>query len=103
MMRELTRGRSGFARRSYTEVVMRRSMILSSLCLTTVCALQFGNPLGVLAQAAGSTLFEGARVIVGDESAAIENAAILVENGRITAVGRSGEVRAPAGAARVDL
>jgi len=49
----------------------------------TVCALQFGNPLGVLAQAAGSILFEGARVIVGDESAAIENAAILVENGRI--------------------
>ena len=79
---------------------MRRNMMLSGLCLMAVCAVQFGRPLGVLAQAAPGTLFEGARVIVGDGSAAIENAAILVENGKITAVGRRGEVQAPAGAAR---
>ena len=49
------------------------------------------------------TLFQGARVIVGDGSAPIENAAFLVEGNRITSVGRAGQVQAPAGAARVDL
>jgi imidazolonepropionase-like amidohydrolase len=49
------------------------------------------------------TLFQGARVIVGDASAPIENAAFLVEGNRITRVGRAGEVQAPAGAVRVDL
>lgn len=43
------------------------------------------------AAGAGVTLFEGARVIVGDSSAAIENAAFLVENHRFTKVGRAGE------------
>ena len=50
-----------------------------------------------------ATVFEGARVIVGDGTAPIENAAIVVESGRITAVGAVSEVQAPAGAARVDL
>ena len=50
-----------------------------------------------------ATLFQGARVIVGDGSAPIENAAFLVEGNRITSVGRAGQVQAPAGAARVDL
>ena len=49
------------------------------------------------------TLFEGARVITGDASPPIENAAFLVEKDRFTLLGRSGKVRAPAGAARVDL
>jgi len=48
------------------------------------------------------TVFEGARLIVGDGSA-IENAAFVVENGRFTAVGRNGQVTVPAGAARIDL
>jgi hypothetical protein len=47
------------------------------------------------------TVFEGARLIVGDGSA-VENAAFIVENGRFTAVGRNGEVAFPPGAARVD-
>jgi imidazolonepropionase-like amidohydrolase len=52
---------------------------------------------------AQTALFEGARVIPGDGSAAIENAAIAVENGIITRVGRKGEVTAPSGASRIDL
>src|SRR5215470_11725568 len=48
------------------------------------------------------TAFEGARLIVGDGSV-IENAAIVVTGDRITAVGRRGEVVAPAGAASVDV
>src|ERR1700682_2461315 len=49
------------------------------------------------------TLYEGARLITGDASAPIENSAFLVEDTQFTQVGRRGQVRAPAGAARVDL
>ena len=52
---------------------------------------------------AGATVYEGARVIVGDGSAPIENAAFVVEGSRITQVGRAGQVKAPTGAARVSL
>ena len=53
--------------------------------------------------AGGVTIFEGARVIVGDGSAPIENAAFVVNGNRITQVGRAGQITAPAGAARVSL
>jgi imidazolonepropionase-like amidohydrolase len=63
-----------------------------------------GSASAVFAQApGGAMLFEGARLIVGDGSAPIENSAFLVERGKITAVGRSGQVTAPAGTARVNL
>ena len=54
-------------------------------------------------QTSGGVLFEGARLIVGDESEPIENSAFLVEHDTITRVARRGEVQAPAGASRVDL
>jgi imidazolonepropionase-like amidohydrolase len=47
--------------------------------------------------------FEGARLIVGDASGAIENSAFLVEGDAITWVGRQGERQAPEGVTRVDL
>jgi imidazolonepropionase-like amidohydrolase len=49
------------------------------------------------------TLFEGARLIVGDASAPIENSAMLVEGDRIVRIGRKGEIVAQSGTARVDL
>src|SRR5439155_27304478 len=49
-----------------------------------------------------ATLFEGARVIVGD-GRVIDNAAVLVEGGTIARVGTKGDVSAPKTAARVDL
>ncbi len=52
---------------------------------------------------AGTTAFDGARVIVGDGSAAIDNATIVVTGGRIAQVGPSGKVTVPAGATRVSL
>jgi imidazolonepropionase-like amidohydrolase len=52
---------------------------------------------------AAVTVFEGARVIVGDGRAPIENASFVVNGGRVTQVGRSADVRVPAGAARVSL
>jgi imidazolonepropionase-like amidohydrolase len=48
-------------------------------------------------------LYEGARIIPGDGRPAIENAAMLVENGVITRIGAKGAVTVPGGAGRVDL
>jgi imidazolonepropionase-like amidohydrolase len=47
--------------------------------------------------------FEGARLITGDGGTPIESSAFVVENGRIVAVGRRGELRIPDGATRIDL
>jgi imidazolonepropionase-like amidohydrolase len=49
------------------------------------------------------TVFEGARLIVGNASPAIERSAFVVQGRRITAVGRAGAVQIPADAIRVDL
>ena len=54
-------------------------------------------------QSSDATVFEGVRLIVGDGSAPIEDAAFIVEKDRITQVGTRGQVQVPAGAARVDL
>jgi imidazolonepropionase-like amidohydrolase len=54
-------------------------------------------------QATSVTVFEGARLIVGDGSEPIENAAFIVENDQFTAVGLKGQLDVPAGATRVDL
>jgi imidazolonepropionase-like amidohydrolase len=61
-----------------------------------------GPSLLAQAPAAGSTLFTGARVVVGD-GRTVENGAFLVEGARITWVGNAAEAKPPAGAARVDL
>jgi imidazolonepropionase-like amidohydrolase len=53
-------------------------------------------------QPGGAVVYEGARLIVGDGKA-IESAAFVVENGRISQVGARGQIKAPAGASRVDL
>ena len=50
-----------------------------------------------------ATLYEGARLITGDGTPAIENSAFLVQNGAFVRVGRKGEIQLPAGANRVDL
>ena len=49
------------------------------------------------------TVFEGARLIVGDGSAPIENATFVVDGTRFVQVGRTGEVEVPEGPARMDL
>src|ERR1700687_5069267 len=77
---------------------MRLLKVLSAgLLLVVVFSWQLAS------QAPRATLFEGARLIVGDGKAPIENSAFLVENNRFTRVGRKGDLRPPAGAARIDL
>ena len=49
-----------------------------------------------------ATIYEGARLIVGDGQV-IDNAAFVVVDDRFSAVGADGDVAAPAGAERVDL
>ena len=61
-------------------------------------------PGGEAPQASGDAMwFEGARLIVGDGGAPIENSAFLVEGNTFSWVGRQGEAEPPEGAVRVDL
>ena len=76
-----------------------RWILASILILTTVaCA----PPSDVEPQAANATVFEGARLITGTGQV-IEDAVFVVQDDRIAAVGRVGELDVPDGAARVDL
>jgi imidazolonepropionase-like amidohydrolase len=54
-------------------------------------------------RATRATLFEGARLIMGDGKAPVESGAFIVENGRFTSVGRKGELQVSPGAMRIDL
>ncbi|HEY1308177.1 MAG TPA: amidohydrolase family protein [Vicinamibacterales bacterium] len=55
------------------------------------------------AQAPTVTVFEGARVIVGDGRPPVQNATLVVSGARVTQVGRAADVKVPAGATRVSL
>jgi imidazolonepropionase-like amidohydrolase len=71
--------------------------------VTVALVVAAGAALVSQAQTPAARLFEGARLITGDGSAPIEDSAFVVQGNRITAVGRRGQVNAPAGAVRVDL
>ncbi|MGY8815265.1 MAG: amidohydrolase family protein [Gammaproteobacteria bacterium] len=49
------------------------------------------------------TVFEGARLIVGDGSAPIEDSAFIVVDDRLTHIGKRGVIVVPSGATRVNL
>ena len=55
------------------------------------------------AQAPTVTVFEGARVIVGDGRPPVQNATLVVSGARILQVGGAADVKVPAGARRVSL
>jgi imidazolonepropionase-like amidohydrolase len=61
------------------------------------------SSISILGQAPAVTVFDGARIIVGDGRAPIENATFIVNGNRFTQVGRAVDVRVPAGATRVSL
>jgi imidazolonepropionase-like amidohydrolase len=83
---------------------MRR---VNAIALTTIIALGVVAAIAASARAqapaAGVTAFEGARLIVGDGSAPIESATLVVDGARIVQAGSAADVRIPAGAARVNL
>jgi imidazolonepropionase-like amidohydrolase len=73
------------------------------LHIVIVCLLALW-PAGVPAQQpASAKAFTGARVIDGTTRAPVDNATILVRDGRIVAVGPAARVTVPAGAERVAL
>jgi imidazolonepropionase-like amidohydrolase len=59
--------------------------------------------VSLLAQAPSATLYEGARLIIGDGTPPIERGAILVERGVISQIGTRDRVKPPDGARRIDL
>jgi imidazolonepropionase-like amidohydrolase len=77
---------------------MRRVRLLVLMVVAAWSATALGQ-----SPAAGTTVFEGARVIVGDARPPIENASFVVTGGRFVQVGRAADVKVPAGATRVSL
>ena len=71
--------------------------LLALALLSAACAAPEAPP-----PTSTATAFEGARVIVGDGQV-IENATLVVDGGQFVAVGATGAVDVPAGAAQVDL
>ena len=79
------------------------STILPAGLLSVLVVAGWSGSTHGQARAGVATIFEGARLIVGDGRPPIENAAFVVSGARFTQVGRAGGVKAPAGAARVNL
>ena len=78
---------------NYATVTLAAALLLVPAAYGGTAAAQSGSE---------ATAFTGARLIVGDGST-IENGTIVVRDGLIEAVGASGEVSVPEGAATVDL
>src|SRR5262249_47794110 len=84
-----------------TEVPMRRILTGIPVIALAVAVTSPGSSAQVLTGT--RILFEGARLVVGDGSAPIENSAFTIENGRFTRVGRKGDLTTSPGMDRVDL
>ncbi len=85
---------------------MRWLRIVAFALLSVGCAVglvRYAPRVSAQTTAQRTTVFEGARLIVGDGSAPIERSIFVVQGNRVTAVGRAGELQVPAGATRVDL
>ena len=78
---------------------MRR---MKAVALVAVAMVGVLAGLAMPASAQSVTVYEGARVIVGD-GRVIENATVVVDGAKIAQAGAAADVRVPAGAARVSL
>ena len=87
---------------SRTVVAMSAALSLSAV-LVVACSSPDAGGDAAAGNDAAVTVFEGARLIVGDGSAPIEDAVFVVENDRFTQAGPRGDVQIPEGATRVDL
>jgi hypothetical protein len=82
---------------------MSRPTMISSVLLLACMSWTAGCASQVEVSPSDATVFEGARLITGDDQPPIEDSAFVVENGLFTMVGRRGEFEAPEGAERIDL
>ncbi len=76
------------------------SLVALPCLLLTACGGEEAEPP---APTSTALLYEGFRLITGEDNAPIDNAAFLVDEGVIMAVGHTGELGLPPGAERVDL
>jgi len=74
--------------------VLRQGAVLAAILVAGCAGPETGGE---------ATVFEGARLIVGDGSATIEDAVFVVEGDRITQAGQRADVEIPESATRVDL
>jgi len=82
------------------EETMRLIIFACSVLLFSSCS---GEQAPKSGSATSAVVFEGARLLVGDESAPIENSAFVMENDKITRVGKKGELQIPERASHIDL
>src|SRR5580700_5677236 len=83
------------------EVVMRRLRVLA--CCVAVGGVSSVALFSQGRNLANITIYEGARLIIGDTTPPIESGAFVVQQGKIVAVGKKGALMFPAGTAHVDL
>jgi imidazolonepropionase-like amidohydrolase len=81
----------------------RMNAITLTATLTLAVLAGLTAPSRAQAPATGITAFEGARLIVGDGAAPIENATLVVDGTRILLAGKAADISVPTGAARVSL
>ncbi len=88
------RAKSGSRVVVVTSAVLRLGAVLAAILVAGCAGPETGGE---------ATVFEGARLIVGDGSATIEDAVFVVEGDRITQAGQRADVEIPESATRVDL
>ncbi|HET9361357.1 MAG TPA: amidohydrolase family protein, partial [Vicinamibacterales bacterium] len=78
-------------------------LVVVAACLLGGWACSSSTPAPPAESGPAVTVFEGARLIVGDGSDPIERSAFIVQDRSVVQAGRQGELQVPNGAKRVDL
>ena len=71
--------------------------------LLTVASLAIASLVAAAQTRTGPLVFEGARLLTGERRPPIEDSAVVVNDGRITAAGPRATIKAPAGATVIDV
>ena len=87
---------------TFTRPAVTTLALVVAIAVSTV-ACGDSEPEPAAEPMSSATLYEGFRLITGDDTALVDGAALLVDDGVIQAVGAQGSFDSPEGAARVDL